>query len=162
MSPPIFVRTGDARAAAGPAVLATLGLGPCVAILLHDPVAGIGGLAHAMLPDPAAAPAGAPAARFAARAVPLLVHEMTALGAEPGRLVAALVGGAALFEPLVCAGQRTLGARNVQAARAALAEAGIPIRAEAVGGDFGRSVYFQLSDGRIRVTAVGQPDVLLV
>lgn len=161
MRPPIFVRTGQARAAAGEAVLATLGLGPCVAVLLHDPAAGIGGLAHAMLPDPATAPDGGPAARFAARAVPTLVEEMSALGAAPRRLVATLVGGAALFEPLACQGQRTLGARNVDAARAALSDARIPIRAEAVGGDFGRSVYFQIAAGQVLVTAVGRPDVVL-
>jgi chemotaxis protein CheD len=46
------VRIGDVKVAAGPSVLFTIGLGSCVAVALYDPERRIGGLAHAMLPDP--------------------------------------------------------------------------------------------------------------
>ena len=47
----IVVRVADLAAAAGEAVLLTLGLGSCVACVLHDPVAGAGGIAHVLLPS---------------------------------------------------------------------------------------------------------------
>ena len=37
----------------GKDILVTIGLGSCVAILLHDPAAWVGGMAHVLLPSPA-------------------------------------------------------------------------------------------------------------
>ena len=47
-----------------------------------------------------------------------------------------------------------MGERNVVATRRALVAAGIPLIAEDVGGDFGRSVYFDVATGEVRVTSI--------
>jgi chemotaxis protein CheD len=142
-------------------VLVTLGLGSCVAILLHDREAGVGGLAHVLLPEPALARDRHNYAKFASTAVPMLVRELAALGARDGRLEARLVGGASMFTSLMVPGSLNMGERNVRAAREALRQAAIPVLGEAVGGDFGRSVRFAVGEGRTVVSSVGRPDVVL-
>lgn len=142
-------------------LLVTLGLGSCVAILLHDPDARVGGMAHVLLPEPALSRDRSNESKFATTAVPLLVREMARRGARPGRLQARLVGGAAMFQTLMVPGTLNMGERNVRAAREALERAGIPVLSENVGGDYGRSVRFAVGEGRTTVSSVGKPDVVL-
>lgn len=155
-----FVRVGELAVARGEAILATVGLGSCVAIALYDADQRVGGLAHPMLPDPSLARPGGNLARFASHAVPLLVERMARSGANPRRLVARLVGGASMFEAFAPA-RDPLGLRNVEAARTALAAIGIPVKGEEVGGTHGRSLRFEIATGNVLVTAVAFPDVVL-
>lgn len=141
--------------------LVTLGLGSCVAIVLRDREAGVGGMAHVLLPEPSLARDATNPAKFASTAVPLLVQEMKALGARVGRMDARLVGGASMFTSLMGPGSLNMGERNIRASREALQKAGIPILAEAVGGDYGRSVRHVVALGRTLVTSVGRPDLEL-
>ena len=158
---PIYVKVAH-HAVGGPEdTLVTLGLGSCVAIVLHDRRAGVGGLAHVLLPEPALARDRHNSAKFAATAVPMLVDELAALGASSKRLEARLAGGASMFATLMVPGSLNMGERNVRATREALRKAGIPILGEAVGGDFRRSVRFSVGEGRTLVTSVGRPDVVL-
>ena len=52
----LIVRVADLAVGERGDVLVTVGLGSCVAILLHDADAGVGGLAHVLLPAPSLAP----------------------------------------------------------------------------------------------------------
>ncbi len=156
-----FVKVAQHAVGGAADVLVTLGLGSCVAILLHDADLRVGGLAHVLLPDPALSRDRSNLSKFASTAVPALVAEMAGLGARPRRLKARLVGGAAMFQSLMVPGSLNMGARNVNAAREALRAAGIPLLGEDVGGDYGRSVRFQVGEGRTVVTAVGRSDVVL-
>jgi chemotaxis protein CheD len=142
-------------------VLVTLGLGSCVAIMLHDRRAGVGGLAHVLLPEPALARDRHNSAKFAATAVPMLIDELAGMGAVGRRLEARLAGGASMFATLMVPGSLNMGERNIRASREALRKAGIPILGEAVGGDFGRSVRFHVGEGRTVVSSVGRADVVL-
>ncbi len=157
----IQVRVADFQAARGDAVLVTLSLGSCVAVLLHDPAAGVGGMAHLLLPSPSLSRAGDNPGRFPQAAVPALLERMRLLGAEPGRVVGRLVGGASMFTGAVASGTMHMGDRNVIAAREVLNHHAIPVVAEAVGGTQGRSVWFHVGEGRIVVRRVMELDQLL-
>lgn len=142
--------------------LRAVGLGSCVAVLLYDPGARIGGLAHALLPEPpASAATGRGAARYAVTAAGALVDAMEREGADRTRLRARLVGGASMFEELLGGAGSGIGARNVAAARGALEELGVPLHATNVGGRLGRSVRLRVSDGRVVISSVGEPDVIV-
>ena len=134
--------------------LVTIGLGSCVAIMLYEPETCVGGLAHVLLPDESMARDRANPAKFSSTAVPLLVKEMLCRGADRAGIVGKLVGGASMFASLLPAGGINIGERNVQAARRALEAASIPLLAEDVGSDHGRSVYFRLDDGRVEVRSL--------
>ena len=150
----IHVRVAELRAAAAPAVLVTVGLGSCVAIVLHDPVARVGGLAHILLPSPALARQHAGPGKFPQTAVPRLLEAMAELGASPRRVVARLAGGASMFAALGAPGTIQMGERNVVACRQVLHLSGIPLTGEATGGDFGRTVRLWTEDGRVEVASV--------
>jgi chemotaxis protein CheD len=142
-------------------VLFAIGLGSCVGVALYDARARIGGFAHVMLPHPTSARRPTPPGRFASTAVEYLIAEMQNAGAARRRMYARLVGGAAMFENLQLDDGPGLGERNVMAARTALQAAGVPLKAEEVGGHHGRTVHFQVSDGRLLITSVRHPDVIL-
>lgn len=150
-----IVKVADWAVAQGAGVLVTLGLGSCVAIMLHDPQAGVGGMAHVLLPSRSLARDATNPAKFPETAVPLLVERLTALGGARGRLVAKLAGGASMFAQLMSPGTVQMGERNVVAAREALRHAAIPVVAEAVGGERGRTVRFHVRDGRVEIRSVG-------
>jgi chemotaxis protein CheD len=150
------VRVAEAAVARGDSLLTTIGLGSCVAIVLHDPALQIGGLAHVLLPSDAMARDRTNPAKFPASAVPFLLREMRALGALDRRIEARLVGGASMFTSLLPTGGLQIGERNVLASRVALTQARIPIVGEDVGGGHGRSVFFRTGDGRVEVRSMAR------
>jgi len=150
-----IVKVADWAAGRDDAILVTLGLGSCVAIMLYDPQACTGAMAHVLLPSKSLARDSTNPAKFPETAVPLLVQRLAALGGEPRRLLAKLAGGASMFAQLMTPGSVQMGERNVVAARDVLRRTGIPIVAEAVGGAAGRSVRFRVADGRAEIRSIG-------
>jgi chemotaxis protein CheD len=150
----VLVRVADLRAGVGDDVLVTVGLGSCVAILLYDADARVGGLAHVLLPSPALAAPDSNPAKFPQYAVPRLLQLMAAEGARPDRVTGRLAGGASMFATLAPPGTVQMGERNLVAARQALSSHGVPLVGEAVGGDYGRTVRFRVRDGRVQVSTV--------
>ncbi|HEY7681030.1 MAG TPA: chemotaxis protein CheD [Gemmatimonadales bacterium] len=162
MGEQIHVRVAELRSARADAVLISMGLGSCVAVLLHDPPARVGGLSHILLPSRSLNRGGADhLGRFPQSAIPALVTEMVALGADPRRLVARLVGGANMFANLIPAGSMQMGERNQIAVREVLSQLAIPVVAVSVGGTVGRSVWFHVADGRVVVRVIGQREQVL-
>jgi chemotaxis protein CheD len=155
------VRIGELKVGRGGSILFTLGLGSCVAVALYDARSRVGGLAHVMLPTAADARPGAPPGRFAATAVTGLLAMMVEAGVAAVDVRARIAGGASMIATVLPDGGRALGRRNVEAVRAALDVASIPIDAEDVGGDHGRSVFLHTADGRLRIRSVKCGDVLL-
>ena len=149
-----LVRVADLQIGTVEDVLVTVGLGSCVAILLHDAEAQVGGLAHVLLPSPALARSDGNPAKFPQSAVPRLLELMTGKGARPGRITGRLAGGASMFAALAPPGTIQMGERNLVAARQALHAHGVPLVGEAVGGDFGRTVRMCVADGRVEVSTV--------
>lgn len=156
-----IVKVAEWAAGRADAVLITLGLGSCVAIMLHDPRACAGAMAHILLPARTLSRDASNPAKFPETAVPLLVERLRALGAEPRRLVAKLVGGASMFSQLLTPGFVQMGERNIAAARDALRRHGIPVAAEAVGGTVGRSVRFRVADGHVEIRSVGTDAIII-
>lgn len=151
----VIVKVADWAAERGDGVLVTLGLGSCVAIMLHDPQVKAGAMAHVLLPSKSLAHETTNLAKFPETAVPMLIERLTGLGADPHRLVAKLAGGASMFTQLMAPGTIQMGERNIVASRQALRAAAIPILREAVGGERGRTVRFHVNDGRVEIHSVG-------
>ncbi len=155
------MRIGEWAVAAAPARIVTIGLGSCVAIVLHDARARIGGLAHVLLPTPAVGQEAEFPGKFPCSAVPLVLGEMRALGAN-GAITARLVGGASLFGAILAReGAGGIGDRNIAASRTALAAARLRVVGELVGGEVGRSVYFDVGTGKVHVRSVRDGDRVL-
>lgn len=156
-----IVQAGDHRVGRGAGRFMVRGLGSCVAVILYDDRTRVGGLAHVLLPDPSFSTNPDRRMRFATTAVPDLVEELLAAGACKEGIGARLVGGASMFRDLLPNDRPNMGERNVVAVRAALSEAAIPVLGEDVGGDYGRTVCFELSDGKVCVKTPRREDVVL-
>ncbi|MFL5607031.1 MAG: chemotaxis protein CheD [Gemmatimonadaceae bacterium] len=155
----VRVKVADYAVRRGPHVLATIGLGSCVAIALYDPDSQVGALAHILLPNAAMSRETENPAKFPETIVPVMLEEMRALGATTtARINAKIVGGASMFGQLANGSGINVGERNLSATRDVLAARGIPIVAEDTGLDYGRSVYFHLADGRLEVRSLKKGD----
>lgn len=146
-----MVSVADWAVDRGDAVLVTLGLGSCVAVVLYDAESTVGGLAHLLLPSPSLSQDRDKPAKFPETGVPFLVERMREAGAVQRRLRARIVGGASMFASLGSSSVSSVGERNIHATRQALERAGIPLLAEDTGKDYGRSVYAFLETGRVEV-----------
>lgn len=93
----IKVGMADLKVCKCPDALTTLGLGSCVGVALYDPVTKISGLLHCMLPDSTAIRNNSNIAKFADTGIDELIKQMVALGANRGRLVAKIAGGAQML-----------------------------------------------------------------
>jgi chemotaxis protein CheD len=149
----IRVKVAD-YAVAATGTISTIGLGSCVAIILYDARAHVGGMAHVLLPSETMSRDRSNPAKFPATAVPLLLGEMRLLGGRVERIRAKIVGGASMFGNLIPSGGINVGERNIAAVRGVLSQAKIPIIAEDVGSDHGRSVFLFLDDGRVEVRSL--------
>jgi chemotaxis protein CheD len=136
-------------------VLVTIGLGSCVGIALFDNVNKIAGLAHAMLPDSAKIQNNSNTAKFVDTATTALIDEMIRLGAKKPLIKAKLAGGAQMFEVESKNEAMRIGDRNVEAAIKILREMYIPILAAQTGENFGRTVKFDASDGKMLIKTIG-------
>jgi chemotaxis protein CheD len=150
----IRVKVAELAVGARDDTLVTIGLGSCVAIVLYDADARIGGLAHVLLPNEHMARDRSNPAKFPGTAVPALLQEMTRLGARRLRITGRLVGGASMFSSLIPNGGINVGERNVLASRQALDDAGIPLVGEETGADHGRTVVFHVADGRVEIRSL--------
>ena len=158
----IKVGMADLKTCKAPDGVITLGLGSCVGIALRDPVTGIGGLAHVMLPDSTAIHNGSSnIPKFADTGITQLVKEMVALGAVQSRLVAKLAGGATMFQFATKSDMMQIGQRNVEASKKKLAELKIPILAEDTGANYGRTVTFFPETGDFVIRAVGKTETTI-
>lgn len=148
----VVVDIADFAVVGSDGVLVTAGLGSCVALALHDPSTGIAGLAHILLPSVGTGPPSIHPAKYADTGVPLLLEEMRRHGAR-GRIVARMAGGARMFASLLPTGIN-MGQRNIDATRAALERLAIPVVAEDVGGEYGRSVRVTAATGAMTIRSL--------
>lgn len=124
-------------------------VGSGVAVCVWDPVHGIGGMSHFLLPDSGNAP---PATRFGDVALKTLVEQIGKLGADVHRLRARVYGGNA---PPIAEGGMHLGDRNVQAALAFLAANTILVMHRDIGGKSARKIVFNPRQGTAEITYIG-------
>lgn len=142
-----FLHTGQIHVASEPTRITTI-LGSCVAICIWDPLTGVGGMNHYLLPaNPAAAER---TARFADTATAELLAALLAAGASLTRVRAKIFGGASVLA-FTCG---ALPEKNIHAAREQLARWDIPIVGEDVGGFHGRKIVFQTDTGDTTVKVI--------
>lgn len=154
----VYVRIADLAALQGDGVLVTVGLGSCVGVALYDPKNKVAGLAHILLNDSARyiKPGSNHfnPAKFADTAIPELVKAMENLGAQRGNLVAHIAGGSSLFNfKFNGAG---IGEKNLAEVHAKLGELGIAILSENSGGNYGRTMRFYASSGKVEISTVSK------
>jgi len=154
------LRAGELRVSEAPDRLAIHGLGSCVAVFVYDPGARVGGLAHILLPGPPRHPTDH-IGRYATTAVAAMVKETIRLGAKRSALGAKVTGGSRMFAYDTTSARPTVGDKNIEAVLQALEEARVTIIATDVGGEIGRNVVADLTDGSLTISTVrGGPRIV--
>lgn len=134
--------------------LVTYALGSCLGVAVHDPVAGVGGLLHVMLPLSSSDPARAAEnpSLYVDTGVPRLFRACYQAGADKRRLVVKVAGGATardeddIFQ---------IGKRNLVVLRKLLWKNGVLLQAEDVGGRESRTMSLTIGSGEVTVKANG-------
>jgi chemotaxis protein CheD len=142
-------------------VIVTYSLGSCLGVTLYDPVARVGGMIHAMLPESSIAPeiAVAQPCRFVDTGIPRLFKESYKLGAKKERLIVTAAGGASnknsgdddLFQ---------IGRRNIVMLRKLFWKNGIILKSSDLGGHATRTVTLFMSDGHVSVISNAERNAL--
>jgi chemotaxis protein CheD len=137
------------------ATLVTYSLGSCIGVVLHDPVAHVGGMLHYMLPDSQLSPEKARAnpTMFCDTGVPKLFRAAYELGAVKNRLVVKVAGGSQLLDDN---GTFNIGKRNYLALRKIFWKNGVMIKAEHVGGSISRTMKLEVGTGLLTVKSRNQ------
>ena len=143
-------------------VLVTYGLGSCVGLVLYDAASKIGGMAHIMLPSSSINTDVKSRAKFADTAIEEVIKKIRDMGVPKSRLKAKIAGGASMFtassgSPLII----KAGQNNIDAVTKILAKEGIPIIAKDVGGNKGRTIKFDMSNGQLSINMVGQSSKII-
>ncbi len=126
------------------------GLGSCIAIILYDPVSGVGGGIHALLPKKSEfhSEDDKRETRFVDVGLKTLYEEVvTHPNVEESRLIAKITGGSDVLRLVSFA--TDIGQKNTAAARQCLDELGVDLTAEDVGGNSGRIIEFVPSTGGV-------------
>lgn len=142
---PHHVIQGEQRISDDPSVVLTTILGSCVAACLRDPIAGIGGMNHFLLPGGDGASQSGLSERHGVHAMELLVNAMLARGAARSRLEAKLFGGAKTIN-----GRSEVGSLNADFAEAFLRRERIAHVGGCLRGPQGRRIQFWPVSGRAR------------
>lgn len=151
----IHVGIAEMKVSSQPDRLVTMGLGSCVGVTLYDPVNKVGGLLHIMLPDSTQFNNVTKPAKFADLGIPLLVMEIRRNGGKVNYLQAKMAGGAQMFSGSNDKFMLNIGERNIINTRNTLRQMGIKIVAEEVGGNRGRTMILDTTNGQVLIRTVG-------
>ncbi len=122
-------------------------LGSCVAACLCDPMAGVGGMNHFLLPG---AEGDGRGMQHGVHAMELLVNALLQRGARRERLQAKLFGGARMVRGLT-----DVGALNAEFATRFVQRERLLLGPGSLGGTAGRRIQFWPISGRARQHAIG-------
>lgn len=142
----IHIIQGEWKVVNDPNAVLTTILGSCVAACLRDPVAGVGGMNHFLLPGTGNLPmTGGDATRYGVHLMELLINGLLKQGARRDRLEAKIFGGAKTISTF-----SNVGEQNAAFATKFLRDEGIPIVGSSTGGEHGRKIEFWPVSGRAR------------
>lgn len=126
-------------------------LGSCISACVRDPVAGVGGMNHFMLPEDITNgsstwldPKAGLSTRYGSFAMESLINDLLKLGAHRERLEVKLTGGGRIL-----ASMTDVGERNIEFARNWLRLEGLKVADEDVGDTYPRRIQYFPATGRV-------------
>ena len=144
------ITQGEFATATEKDAMITTVLGSCVSACLWDPIAGVGGMNHILLPHGA----GADAIGSRVNAMELLINAIIKQGGLKHRLQAKLFGGGKMIAKF-----SDVGDKNGEFAISFLEAEGISCQCQSLGGDQARRIQFWPHSGRVRQKLLGRVDI---
>lgn len=151
----VHIIQGEFFVTADPEVMVTTILGSCVAACIRDPIAGVGGINHYLLPGNLGRAKTAEAERMGVHLMEMLVNGLLKAGARRDRLEAKLFGGARTVRS-----HSDIGKNNADFAQRFLKDEGIAHIGGNTGGLQGRRIQYWPVSGRARqIFLVGAAEI---
>ncbi|NWF72650.1 MAG: chemoreceptor glutamine deamidase CheD [Nitrospirae bacterium] len=121
-------------------------LGSCISACIRDPVAGVGGMNHFMLPEPKekAWDSWGESTRYGSYAMESLINEILKQGGLKGRLELKLFGAGKIYD-----GQMDVGARNSEWVLNYVKTEGLSMIGRDLGDVYPRKIYYFTESGRV-------------
>ena len=135
-------------------------LGSCVSACIRDPLAGVGGMNHFMLPDLENGGAANESARYGSYAMEMLINEILKRGGARNRLECKVFGGGAVLAGFTVS---NVGQRNGRFVLRYLATEGLAVAAQDLYDTCPRRVHYFPLTGRVlvkRLASANDRDVL--
>jgi chemotaxis protein CheD len=145
------IHIGGVHASRAPILLDTV-LGSCISACLYDPVSGIGGMNHFMLPE-GADPGNPTSTRYGVNAMELLISEIMKLGGTRKRIQAKVFGGGHVLK--IRESLDGIPQQNIEFAHRFLQAEQIPVMCEDIGGYQARRVLFNTQNARVYLKKLG-------
>lgn len=142
-------------------ILVTLGLGSCVGVIIYDYGNNIAGMAHIMLPSSKEIKNNSNKMKFADTCIDLMMEDLIKKKINRGALKAKIAGGAQMFSVSLNSDSLNIGKRNVIAVKEKLKELRIPIVAEDVFGNHGRTIRFNCSNYDLNIKSIGKGETVI-
>ena len=138
-------------------VLVAFGLGSCVGVGVYDPVKGVAGLLHAVLPEPLNG-SDKESTKYVGNGINKLLDEMTKKGAVKERLLVRIAGGANMLTSPGLSKTFDIGTRNIAVAISILNSLKLKIISQNVGGNTGRTFRVYVADGKMTIRMIGEKE----
>ncbi len=153
----IRINPGGHYVTKGNELLVTV-LGSCVAACIRDPVVGIGGMNHFMLPQSDTGVWGIASAsmRFGNFAMETLINDILSHGGHRDDLEIKVFGGATIIGATA-----QIGFRNADFVESYLHEEGLRIAARSLRGGHARRIHYQPHTGRVRMLEMPRAETMV-
>ena len=141
---------GEFFVSAEPMIVYTV-LGSCISACIRDPLVGVGGMNHFMLPEPKEAgnDSWGESTRYGSFAMESLINEILKRGGNRNRLEIKLFGAGKIYE-----GHIDVGAKNAKWVTEYLTSEGLAVVSSDLGDVFPRKVYYFTDSGRVLIKRI--------
>lgn len=149
----VNVGISDMKIVSSPDIVATYALGSCVGICIIDKISQIGGMVHIMLPQNPNPADEKAIFKYADTGIEEMIKQLERKGCLRMRMTAKIAGGAKMFEMSDDKNSTigNIGERNVIAVKKVLQNMKIRLIAEDTGLNYGRTIFFDSSNGELMV-----------
>lgn len=161
MSKTIKVGMADYKIAKSPDSLITLGLGSCIGIVIYDKLKQVAGMAHIMLPSSQEIKNNSNKMKFADTCIDLMMQDLLKENVNKSSLKAKIAGGAQMFSISLKSDNLNIGRRNAIAVKEKLKSLNIPIVAEDILGNNGRTITFDISTTNLHIKSIGKGESII-
>lgn len=157
----VKVGMADYKIAKGPDSLITLGLGSCIGIVIYDKAKQIAGMAHIMLPSSEEIKNNSNKMKFADTCLDMMMADLLKANVTKSALKAKIAGGAQMFSISLKSDTLNIGKRNAMAVKEKLKSLNIPIVAEDILGNNGRTITFDIVTTDLHIKSIGKGDSVI-
>lgn len=140
-------------------ILVAFGLGSCVGVGAYDPIKGIAGLLHAVLPEPLNG-SDLSSTKYVCNGINKLFEEMIKKGAVKERLIIRMAGGANMLTSPGLSKTFDIGTRNIAMAQSVLETQKMKVVSQNVGGNTGRTFRVYVVDGKMTIRMIGEKETV--